>query len=53
MIMGLTMDPQVAQSISLRRPHLPLRTIEHSTSDGIHDSIAELNCHGGLPEPLR
>jgi len=29
MIMGPTMDPQVAFNISLRIPHLPLRMIEH------------------------
>lgn len=30
MILGPTMDPQVAFNISLRLPHLPLRMIEHS-----------------------
>ena len=30
MILGPTMDPQVAHSISLRIPHLPLRMIEHA-----------------------
>jgi len=30
MILGPTMDPQVAHSISLRLPHLPLRMIEHA-----------------------
>lgn len=29
MILGPTMDPQVAYNISLRIPHLPLRMIEH------------------------
>ncbi len=30
MILGPTMDPQVAHSISLRIPHLPIRMIEHA-----------------------
>ena len=30
MILGPTMDPQVAHSISLRVPHLPIRMIEHA-----------------------
>lgn len=30
MILGPTMDPQVAHSISLRLPHLPIRMIEHA-----------------------
>lgn len=30
MILGQTMDPQVAHSISLRLPHLPIRMVEHS-----------------------
>lgn len=30
MILGPTMDPQVAHSISLRLPHLPLRMVEHA-----------------------
>ena len=31
MILGPTMDPQVAHSISLRIPHLPIRMKEHAT----------------------
>lgn len=30
MILGPTMDPQVAFNISLRLPHLPIRMVEHS-----------------------
>lgn len=30
MILGPTMDPQVAHSISLRIPHLPIRMVEHA-----------------------
>jgi len=30
MILGPTMDPQVAHAISLRVPHLPIRMIEHA-----------------------
>ncbi|MAO84113.1 MAG: cystathionine beta-lyase [Myxococcales bacterium] len=30
MLLGPTMDPQVAHSISLRIPHLPIRMIEHA-----------------------
>ena len=30
MILGPTMDPQVAHSISLRIPHLPIRMMEHA-----------------------
>jgi methionine-gamma-lyase len=30
MILGPTMDPQVAHSIGLRIPHLPIRMVEHS-----------------------
>ena len=30
MILGPTMDPQVAHAISLRMPHLPIRMIEHA-----------------------
>ncbi len=30
MILGATMDPQVAHSISLRVPHLPIRMVEHA-----------------------
>ncbi|MGB0592240.1 MAG: aminotransferase class I/II-fold pyridoxal phosphate-dependent enzyme [Myxococcota bacterium] len=30
MILGPTMDPQVAHSISLRVPHLPIRMVEHA-----------------------
>ncbi len=30
MLLGPTMDPQVAHSISLRLPHLPIRMIEHA-----------------------
>jgi methionine-gamma-lyase len=30
MILGPTMDPQVAHSISLRVPHLPIRMMEHA-----------------------
>jgi len=31
MILGPTMDPQVAHSISLRIPHLPIRMVEHAS----------------------
>ena len=30
MILGPTMDPQVAHAISLRIPHLPIRMKEHA-----------------------
>jgi len=46
MLLGPTMDPQVAFNISLRLPHLPLRMREHSLRAGV---IAERLQALGLP----
>ncbi len=54
MILGPTMDPQVAHAISLRLPHLPIRMIEHARrsqffAERLQDIGAEV-AYPGLPE---
>ncbi|MGA9574347.1 MAG: aminotransferase class I/II-fold pyridoxal phosphate-dependent enzyme [Lysobacterales bacterium] len=53
MILGPTMDPQVAFNINLRIPHLPLRMAEHSRrtqlfAERLHDMGVKVG-HPGLP----
>jgi methionine-gamma-lyase len=54
MLLGPTMDPNVAASISLRIPHLPLRMAAHSERAlAITSRLQELGldvCYPGLPE---
>lgn len=54
MILGPTMDPQVAHAISLRLPHLPLRMVEHARRAGVFASrLSELGVpvtYPGLPD---
>ncbi len=50
MILGPTMDPQVAHSISLRLPHLPIRMIEHARRAMIFaERLRELGIEVGYP----
>jgi methionine-gamma-lyase len=46
MILGPTMDPQVAHSISLRIPHLPIRMVEHAKRAQV---FAERLHEAGIP----
>ncbi len=52
MLLGPTMDPQVAHSISLRIPHLPIRMIEHARRSQIFAERLEAAgvkvCYPGL-----
>jgi len=54
MLLGPTMDPNVAASISLRIPHLPLRMTAHSErAQAIASRLQELGlkvCYPGLPD---
>ena len=54
MLLGPTMDPTIAASISLRIPHLPLRMKEHSERAlAITSRLRELGlnvCYPGLPD---
>lgn len=54
MLLGPTMDPNVAASISLRIPHLPLRMTAHSERAlAITSRLQELGldvCYPGLPD---
>jgi len=54
MLLGPTMDPQVAFNISLRIPHLPLRMAEHGRRAQLFaERLQELGvtvCYPGLPE---
>lgn len=54
MLLGPTMDPNVAASISLRVPHLPLRMTAHSERAlAITSRLQELGldvCYPGLPD---
>ena len=53
MILGPTMDPQVAFNISLRLPHLPLRMTEHGRRTQVFaerlDAMGMKVCYPGLP----
>ena len=54
MILGPTMDPQVAHSISLRVPHLPIRMIEHARraqlfAERLQEAGVKV-CYPGLPQ---
>jgi len=50
MLLGPTMDPQVAFNISLRLPHLPLRIREHSRRAGIFaERLYQSGCAVGYP----
>jgi len=53
MILGPTMDPQVAFNLSLRIPHLPIRMIEHGRrTQLIAERLDEMGmtvCYPGLP----
>jgi len=54
MILGPTMDPQVAFNINLRIPHLPLRMIEHGRrtqvfAERLHGLGLKV-CYPGLPD---
>lgn len=58
MLMGPTMDPQVAFQISLRLPHLPLRVIEHARraaifADRLHDLGLPVKYPGLAASPQR
>ena len=54
MILGPTMDPQVAFNINLRIPHLPLRMIEHGQRTQVFaerlQSMGIKVCYPGLPD---
>ncbi len=54
MILGPTMDPQVAHSISLRVPHLPIRMTEHARRAQVFaERLKELGvsvAYPGLPD---
>ena len=54
MILGPTMDPQVAHAISLRLPHLPIRMIEHARrSQVFSERLRDLGVaveYPGLPD---
>ena len=54
MILGPTMDPQVAHAISLRLPHLPIRMIEHARrSQFFAERLRDIGvkvAYPGLPE---
>ena len=51
MVMGPTMDPQVAHAISLRVPHLPIRMVEHAKraqlfAERMHEAGVEVSYPG-------
>ena len=50
MILGPTMDPQVAHSISLRLPHLPIRMMEHARrAQTFAERLRDLGVRVGYP----